>query len=757
MNRFVKNKIRLLGKWIISLLLVILMTLGLAACGEKQENGTDWVYVPQFLELEGAGNINWRDVRFSGDKLYYASNSWNELTDQSFSSLHRYSFLDGGAEELVLNLPEETYLTGWDIGGDGSLYALLAVWGGNEALGISDNAYMVAKYDDQGKELFVTDFSDLLDRDSYLDGLVVDGEDRVYVTEKSALWLFDAEGNPAGTLNLNAVAGGGLVNCCKGADGRVYVAVTGYSGNGSAPTLLSVNFEKKSLEEECPGFPTAIALIQNAEGSFFIHDGTSVSVYNDKTREKEKLFDWLDCDMDGSYVTGVGTLADGRLVAAFEDWSIDDRGIVVIDKLRADQVAPKQEIVLGTLRGVDTSPVVYFNRRNSDYHITVRRYLEDYDHLEDALNRLNADIVSDNCPDLIDLDFYYVGVRKMAANGVFEDLSPYLEQSSLDRSDMFENILEEYTYDGKLICVPGIFSIDTMIGSTARVGEEMGWSTEDVIALMDSYPEADLFNWTYRENLFPFLLDINAYVDWETGTCSFDSDEFKSLLEYVNRFPGYEEYVADVERSEQEKLQNGEVLLTRRVIAAFDAIQCYKAMFNEDITCIGYPNAGGSNRVELSASNEYAIMARSKVKDGAWAFIESCLTREYPTWVHNWGFPNSKSELERMAEGEVNVEYVLDENGEQVLDENGNPKVVGKTYSSFGEGDWRYHYRPSTREEVEMVLELIQSAECKGEPNYQMRVIIDEEVDAYFLGQKSLDDVVDIIQSRMQVYVSENY
>ena len=63
-----------------------------------------------------------------------------------------------------------------------------------------------------------------------------------------------------------------------------------------------------------------------------------------------------------------------------------------------------------------------------------------------------------------------------------------------------------------------------------------------------------------------------------------------------------------------------------------------------------------------------------------------------------------------------------------------------------------------TQEEVDMVFNLIQATgKEKGDPNYQMRVIISEEVDAYFLGQKSVDEVADIIQSRMQVYVSENY
>lgn len=735
-------------KKIMSLLLVGFIIIGMMACGKKQEDEIDWVYVPEFPEIAGVENMDWQNVRFAGDKLYYASNSWNDQSDKYFVILHECSFLDEVSQELALKLPEEAYLIGWDVGDDGCLYVLLALWGGNEDLGLSDNTYMVAKYDAQGKELFVTDFSHLLDQDSYPDGLVLDGKNRIYVTGKSAIWLFDAEGNPAGALSLNLGAGGRITSCCKGSNGNVFASVTGYNGDSSASVLLSVDFEKKQLKEEISGFPSAVMLMQGTEGSFLVHNGTSVSIYNDKSQDTEKLFDWMDCDMDGSYVTGLGILSDGRMVAAFEDWEIDDKGIVVINKLRADRVVPKQEIVLGTLTETDQSDLVYFNRRSNDYYVTVRQYLEDYDHLEDALTRLNADILSNNSPDLLYLDPYFMEVHAMAANGVFEDLSPYLAQSSLDRNDMFENLLEEFTYDGKLICIPGTFHVSTVIGSMAKVGKEMGWTMDDVVALADDYPEASLLEWSHKDNLLLFLLDVNSFVDWENGTCRFNSDEFKSLLEYVSRFPGYEEFNHDLERSVAEKIQNGEVLLTEGTIAALDNIQYYKAMFGEDVTCIGYPNARGSSGASFSTRDHYTVMARSKVKEGAWAFIESYLTREHPASEHNWGFPNSKSELERMAEEEVNAEYVPDENG--------IPKVIGKEYSVSGEGGWVYHYRVPTREEVDMVLKLIQAAGGRAAPNYQLRVIIDEEVAAFFQGQKSVDEVADIIQSRASVYVSEN-
>lgn len=763
MNHFVRQTIRLSENRLISLVLAALLALAFTACGKESESDIDfgWVYVHEFLQTEGAGNINWQgEMGFGGDRLYYTSNGWNEQTEKYYPVLHRYSFLDGGTEELELPLPEETYLTGWDIGEDGCLYVILAVWGGNEALGISENAYMVAKYDAQGKEVFVTDFSDLLERESYPNHLVVDREGRIYAAEKSVIWLFDAEGAPAGSIKLrDAGVIGQVTDYCRGSDGRVYAAVKGYNGSVSATGLLSVDFEGKSLEEEIPGFPAVTEIIQNPEGNFLINDGNSVSVYNEGTKEKEKLFDWMDCDVNGGDVIGFGILSDGRMVAAFADWNVDDMGIIAIDRVRADQATPKQEVVLGTLGFVDSSYIVYFNRRSNDYRVTIRQYLEDYDHLEDALKRLNADIVSDNCPDLLYLNFYYMEVYKMASNGVFEDLAPYLESSSLDRSDMFESLLKDNSYGGKLICIPSTFGISTVIGSTARVGEEMGWTMDDVIALAEAYPEAKLLGdqWSYRENLLWFLLDVNSFVDWETGTCSFDSDEFKSLLEYVSRYPSYDERTLDHSQGLEEQLQSGEALLYEHgAIRCLDQIQVYKEMFGGNVTCIGYPNARGSSGASFSTNDHYAIMARSKVKEGAWAFIESYLTKEYPTRIHNWGFPNSKSELELMVQDALNMEYVLDENGERVLNEIGYPIVVRKENANSTGNGTRFDRVP-TQEDIDTVYALIQSAgEGTSDGNYQMRIIISEEVDAYFLGQKTVDEVADIIQSRMQVYVSEN-
>lgn len=755
--------LKLLKYRLIPLALSVLLALEMAACGRSGDTaGNQWVYVPEFLSLEGAEDIIWYDVRLVEDKLYYISGTWDEETETRTSFLHRYSLSDGTADEVELSLPEGVNLNCWTIGVDGCLYAALVIWDWNEATGISNNTYMVAKYDAQGKELFVRDFTDILEGESYLDNIAVDGEGRIYISEHSTMWLFDAEGNPSGNVNLGSGMGGWINSYCRGTDGRIYAAVTSYDGNGSSTALSVIDFENKKLESSYKDFSSAEVMVQDAEGNFVLHDRTSVYVYRLEDQEKELLFDWLDCDINGDSIRALNVLSDGRIVAVYEDWNRHESGMVALNKVSADEVEQKQKIVLGVMYQDSEleAAVVDFNKSSDTYHVTIRHYI-DYDNwsetsILDAQTRLNSDITSSNCPDILCLSD--INVQQLAAKGVFEDLSTYLEKSSLDRSDMLENVLDAYTYDDRLICIPKRFEVGTIIGSAAQVGEEMGWTLEEMIAFADAHPKAQLFDLMYKEEIMSCCLTYNAdsFVDWETGACRFDSDEFKALLEFVGRFPTFEEMTFDDGQAPMpERLQKGEVLLSKFTIDELDAMQLYLAMFGGPVTCIGYPNSDGCSGAVLFPSGAYAITSRSQVKEGAWAFIES-----YLTWEENrfsrWGFPNSRSELARMADEEVNVEYVLDENGEPMLDERGNPIVVGGGSKGYGWDNWEYYYRVPTQEEVDMVLELIQSARIGSAGNEQIMAIINEEAAPFFQGQKSVDEAASTIQNRVQVYVDEN-
>lgn len=102
----------------------------------------------------------------------------------------------------------------------------------------------------------------------------------------------------------------------------------------------------------------------------------------------------------------------------------------------------------------------------------------------------------------------------------------------------------------------------------------------------------------------------------------------------------------------------------------------------------------------------------------------------------------------------MDIEYVKDENGEIMKDENGEPMKERKT--GMGWDDFYVEYYGSTQEEIDELQALIDSA-CLGDTtDEEISNIINEEADAYFKGQKSVDEVADIIQSRVKIYISEN-
>ena len=63
----------------------------------------------------------------------------------------------------------------------------------------------------------------------------------------------------------------------------------------------------------------------------------------------------------------------------------------------------------------------------------------------------------------------------------------------------------------------------------------------------------------------------------------------------------------------------------------------------------------------------------------------------------------------------------------------------------------------ATQEEIDTVKALIASAQkFQGFTDDQLREIITEEAEAFFMGQKSAEDAANHIQNRIQIYVNEN-
>lgn len=748
--------------------LAVVTAFSLAACGgsdneeDTGESGSrgetevpEWVWVPEYMELDGNGSY-W-SMQIMGDYLYYESYNWDEETRTS--SLNKYSMLDGSVESVPLEIGDGS-LNSFQVGEDGSVYAMIYFWSMDETTGEYSSWQSLVKYDASGNEVYNVDLAEIQQQESidYFGSIVLDDQDRVYMVCDSQIVLFDAEGNFSGTVSIGNGVDSWINYAGKGKDGKIYACAYVNTGSSGGYKLYEIDFDKKATGATYDNFPSGNGSSLNigVEKDFLVHDGSTVYEYDMATQTSEALFQWIDSDINGQYVNAVSAAADGKILAVINDWNTGEYSIALLTKTPGSEVPQKETIVLGTLSTSSElqAAAVNFNKTNDKYRISIKQYLDTTNWTEntwsDALANFTNDIATGDCPDLIDIS--NLNVEQMASKGVFEDITPYLESSTaLNREDYLENVLEGYTFGDVLIGIPKSFYVQTVVGSANDLGEEMGWSLQDLIAYADEHPDARLFDYTSKSNIMYYCMayNENEFVDWTTGECNFNSPEFISLLEFVNRFPEEPDY--DSEISTPSRIQSGEVLLDNVFVSSFEDLQVYDEIYSGKAVYIGYPTIDGSIGCSMTASEIFAIAARSSMKEGAWAFIESYLVdADSDRW--SWGFPTNKAQLQAKAEEAVKVETYtwVDEDGVE------HEEVASGGGSVMYQDGWTYEYHTTTQEEADQVLALIEVAKPASSQSSEIMTIISEEAEAFYKGQKSAEEVADVIQRRAQIYVSEN-
>lgn len=760
--------------------------LATTACGNTDQSATDgnsaaengnvskeYTWTAEHLELDLGTDANVNSTRALGDNLYFGFNNYDDETGATGGSIKVYSLSEGKVTgELAVPAPMETgntedenvyrgiALYSFEPLSDGNFAAVYNCYESSET--DYKNWYVLETFDGEGNLLKSIDLREYLSDSDYLNNFLVDGEGRMYIVMDTKVHLFDADGTYQGEAAIEGCDW--AYASCVGKDGKAYVAYYP-TGNYDAMTFAEIDFEGKRLGATFTStmYMNSI-LTAGVDKNFLFDDGTSVYEFDTETQTSEKLFSWLDCDINGTYVNYYKTLEDGRILVFTNDWESNEKEAAILTKHKASEVTTKEEIVLGAVYGASSDiqkAAVNFNRNNEKYRITVKEYYDSNSDMtyDDAISNFNNELISGNGPDLVLLDG--LDAENLTAKGILEDLTPYLEASTvLNRTDMFENVLEAYTYDGKLVAIPSSFTVYTVVGKASEVGSKMGWSLSDMMSYVDQHPGVEIFYGGSQMGILQYCMAFmrDQFLDTANATCSFDSDAFKEVLEFVAKFPEEYDYSAS-DASEGAMIEDGTLLLSMANIYNFDEIQMYNYMFQNDACYIGYPTTDGSVGCGLVSSDAIAINAASAKKDAAFSFLESYIEStitNYSSSDYTYGFVNSRVGLEAMAEKATAVEYVMDDEGNYMLDANGET-IVSDTSSSVTYGDgWSYDYHKTTQEEVDQVMELINVATpIAFNVSDDVISIIQEEAAAYFKGQKSVDEVASIIQSRVQIYLSE--
>lgn len=856
---------RIQGKKLTALLLAFCIVLGLAACGSggddknadtDQLSGT--IYVPSFIDLDlEAEYIN--SACCDGQNVYVVADISNEeeVTDpetgvvstnySSRAAIFRISLEDGSVTELENYEPSYTfnsYDEGWfnigsiSAGLDGTLwvaeqatvYEFDLPEDFNEETDskwdyqTSKNVELRRQLDSTGKELSVIDTSAMYEKlgeVDYINSVTVDAEGRFYVSisgeNGSQIAVLDKDMNVLFSLENNAWGDFTLLG-----DGTVGVRRRDTEGNLSLSVL---DTEAKAWGTDYP-LPYTANNIYNGTDKylFYYNGGESLYGYNAETQEGERLLSWSAADINMDRLVFFSFLPDGRVAAMTQDWARVNNGddyshkqiteLAILEEKDASVLADKTVLTFATM-GVNSdirSAIIKFNKTNDKYRIEIKDYSE-YSTEEDyqaGLTKLNTEILAGAAPDILSVSG--LPLQQYGAKGILEDLWPLIENDpAIGRENLMERVFTAAEQDGKLYQVFANFGIDTVIGSRKVVGDDLGWTLEELKAALATMPEGcSIFDESDTKSgmlMYTMGMNTDAYVDWDSGECRFDSDEFKAMLEFCNSFPAEYDWESRGEDYEEEpvRITAGKQMLKRVSLGGFDDFQMYEAMFagteglrtyessygsggsytvvttgsassssasmgmdmntfqrlipGRYVTFKGYPMEDGSCGSSFSISNGIAMSSACKDKDGAWSFIRELLLpvadRKYYGDAYSWNFPTNKTDFDAAVAEAMEVEYETDSEGKQVLDQDGNPVERSKGGWSWGDS-LSIDIVATTQEEYDQIMELYNAVETVTNYDTSIYDIISEMAGSYFTGDKGLDETASLIQGKVQLYINEN-
>lgn len=359
----------------------------------------------------------------------------------------------------------------------------------------------------------------------------------------------------------------------------------------------------------------------------------------------------------------------------------------------------------------------------------------------DGIQRLQREIVSGTGPDLVNYGSGYA--TGDIAGGYTENLLPALAGQEL----YFDNILQAFTYQDGLYAVPLGFTLKSFVGAAEHLEGRKSWTIGELMECYEAQrDERILYPGEQKKDVFGTILSgsMEYYIDWETGKCDFDGEEFCAVMEFCNRFPDQLE-IADDFSTKQTYPDDKALLLPISVADVFDICKAGIIFDEREVTYIGFPVEDGCGTMIQSCGPVLAVSHNSAHTGAAIDFIEWCLDEDAQSELVS-GFPINRNALETRLSEAMEIEYGTGNDDTQ--------KPVVKDTILF-EGDDPEELYCITQAQADELLELIGSANRRSTTDMEIYKILLEEIAAYFDGQKSLEETAGIIQSRVSMYVNE--
>lgn len=371
--------------------------------------------------------------------------------------------------------------------------------------------------------------------------------------------------------------------------------------------------------------------------------------------------------------------------------------------------------------------IIRFNNSDPEYRIEIQPLL--YNN-ESERDRLLIELATSEDIDILDTSFLPDGALDA---GLLADMLPMIDaDETISREDFIPSLLQAMMKHGGLYEYTDKFTLVTLLARPEMFPGRESWTVNQIEELIAQHPEyAPLWQSMNREMIVTVVswAATAEFIDWENACCSFDSRAFQDWLRLLK------ELLDDKSPQDEEKL------MAFCYDFASDAGFSSRYPFQSDYAVAGFPStegtgsfllklgsSAGESRSTVGQNTRIGIMASSKHQEGAWRFVRTLMMSESEEDQSiSFGIPASRERFERV------IDSSLSNNGEF------------QGLAMFNADDAQ-----RLREQVYGATKLIHT-------DKQILLVMQSEINAFLDGQKSAEEAAKQIQSRLSLYLAEQY
>ncbi|MBR6149966.1 MAG: extracellular solute-binding protein [Lachnospiraceae bacterium] len=499
-----------------------------------------------------------------------------------------------------------------------------------------------------------------------------------------------------------------------------------------------------TMERQYGSIPALYRVIPSDLGIHAVKDGC---IYEfDARGDQKRKISVVEQGIDVLCVQGMTEAPDGSCLFFVSDGTKAWGTATLTTKKEGDAInaAEKERIYVAAINpSLFSNLIATFNRNSETKTAVMKSYSND---AQTRVQQIEASLVSAQAPDLIEgyggiSNEYYLNY---VSKGVPADIS-----GLIDESDFLSRVISDFRVDGCIYGLPTDFYVYTLACPAESLNGRTSWNVEDFLNFMErnpnSYLEPDWNIETAKGSVFDMVMQRGLYdfIDFESKMANFDDPKFRSLLQRIQNLK-----MTQVSQTREERSKSGEAVLWKVYLKATRDLRQQEWISGEykELTLIGFPDGRERSGGLMGYSSILYINANSSQKEASEELYKGWLERAKSDGLQQ--FPIGAEAFGRKLEEGTEKEYVKDDDGNLILDDQGNPLEDFPIVNGIP--------MPAiTEEQVAKVREAIDAAVYYQGGEWTITGIVSEEAGQYFQGKSSLDEAIDKIQKRVQLYLDE--